>query len=102
MPIKWNITAKATEARSHMDAISRAYDKLNENARSHRVDVEGLASQVDDMQTDLEHAANVMGNGPGASDEASASNHPGAQLNALQASPSPPEVGQPNTFHVEQ
>lgn len=63
MPIKWNITSKATEARGHMDAISRAYDKLNENARGHRSDVEGLAGQVHDMQNDLEAAANVMGNG---------------------------------------
>lgn len=63
MAIKWNIATKATEARGHMDAISRAYDKLNANARGHRSDVEGLATQVNDMQSDLEAAANVMGNG---------------------------------------
>lgn len=69
MPIKWNITGQATEARGNMDAISRAYKKLNENARIHRADVEGIASQVVDMQTDLEHAANVLGNGGQSSDE---------------------------------
>lgn len=69
MAIKWNITGQATEARGHMDAISKAYRKLNDGARVHRADVEALASQVGDMQSDLEHAANVMGNGGENSEE---------------------------------
>lgn len=88
MPIKWNITGQATEARGNMDAISRAYKKLNENARIHRADVEGIASQVVDMQTDLEHAANVMGNGSVSSDGQStevSQNASAPALNAMEA-----------------
>lgn len=90
MPIKWNITGQATEARANMDAISRAYKKLNENARIHRTDVEGIASQVVNMQTDLEVAANILGNGGESSDEHTTDPAKPAPV----ASPSPPEVGQ--------
>ena len=78
MAIKWNITNKAMEARGNMDAISRAYDRLNNNARGHRADIEGLADQVDEMQSDLEHAANIMGNGGGAGEAQEPSKPPAA------------------------
>lgn len=63
MPIKWNITAKATKARGLMDQISAEYDGFNEIGTEHLADVKGLRGQIGDMKDDLYAAANVMGNG---------------------------------------
>ena len=98
MPIKWNIAGKATEARANMDAISKAYDKLNQTARGHRADVEGIAGQVDDMQSDLEHAANVMGNGGGHSDEHFTESNQGAS--AANSVATEASVVTDGTFHA--
>lgn len=65
MPLKWNITAKATKARGIMDQISTEYDGFIETGSEHLADVKGLRSQVGDMKDDLQAAANVMGNGSG-------------------------------------
>ena len=65
MPIKWNITAKATKARGIMDQISAEYDGFIESGSEHLSDVKGLRSQVGGMQDDLQAAANVMGNSSG-------------------------------------
>ena len=59
------IRDEALKARSHLDRIRAAYAKFNEAAPAHASDVEGLADQIGSMQSDLEFAANVLGNSPG-------------------------------------
>jgi len=59
----------ALKARSHIDALRRAYAKFNEGAAAHAADVEAIASQVGGMQSDLEFAANVLGNSANSSED---------------------------------
>ena len=61
------IRAEALAARGHLDRIMAAYRKLNDAAPSHASDVEGLSDQIGSLQSDLEFAANVLGNSAGAS-----------------------------------
>lgn len=56
------LKGKALRARANIDALNAAYDKFNVTAPAHVMDVEGLTKQVGGMQTDLEFAANVLGN----------------------------------------
>jgi hypothetical protein len=62
------LKAKALAARANLDKLSQAYDKFNEMAPAHAADVEGLASQITSMQTDLEFASTLMGNSAGESE----------------------------------
>lgn len=72
MPIEIKgLKNKALKARANLDALSAAYDKFNEAAPAHAADVAGLTEQVGSMQSDLEFAANVMGNSNAKSDEES-------------------------------
>ena len=59
------IRAEALAARGHMDRIMAAYRKFNDAAPSHASDVEGLSEQIGSLQSDLEFAANVLGNSGG-------------------------------------
>jgi hypothetical protein len=58
---------QAMTARGHLDRLSQAYAKFNEAAPAHAADVEGMAEQIGEMQSDLEFATNVMGNSAGES-----------------------------------
>jgi hypothetical protein len=53
---------QAMTARGHLDRLAAAYAKFNEAAPAHAADVEGMAEQVTEMQSDLEFATNLMGN----------------------------------------
>ena len=59
------IRAEALAARGHLDRIMAAYRKFNDAAPSHASDVEGLWEQIGSLQSDLEFAANVLGNSGG-------------------------------------
>ena len=59
------IRAEALAARGHLDRIMAAYRKFNDAAPSHASDVEGLSEQIGSLQSDLEFAANVLGNSGG-------------------------------------
>lgn len=56
------IKAKALAARANLDRINRAYDKFNEDAPSHAAEVESMAAQVDELNSDLSFATNLLGN----------------------------------------
>lgn len=53
---------QAMTARGHLDRMTKAYAKFNEAAPAHAADVEGMAEQVTEMQSDLEFATNLLGN----------------------------------------
>jgi hypothetical protein len=53
---------QAMTARGHLDRLSKAYAKFNEAAPAHASDVEGMASQIGELASDLEFATNLMGN----------------------------------------
>jgi hypothetical protein len=61
------LKADALTARANLDKLRAAYAKFNEAAPAHAADVEGLATTIGGMQSDLEFAATVMGNSDGAS-----------------------------------
>lgn len=56
------IKAQALKARANIDALRAAYDKFNEAAPAHAADVDGLTSQVNSMQDDLQFAVTTLGN----------------------------------------
>ena len=56
------LKADALTARANLDKLRAAYAKFNEAAPAHAADVEGLATTIGGMQSDLEFAATVMGN----------------------------------------
>lgn len=56
------LKGKALKARANIEALNSAYDKFNEAAPAHAADVDGLTSQVNGMQEDLQFAVNVLGN----------------------------------------
>ena len=56
------LKGRALLARKNIDALNAAYDKFNTAAPAHASDVEGLATQVGTLASDLEFAANVLGN----------------------------------------
>ena len=58
---------QAMTARGHLDRLSQAYAKFNEAAPAHAADVEGMAEQVTEMQSDLEFATQHLGNSPAVS-----------------------------------
>src|SRR5882757_3808518 len=58
---------QAMTARGHLDRMTKAYAKFNEAAPAHAADVEGMAEQVTEMQSDLEFATNLLGNSPAVS-----------------------------------
>lgn len=58
---------QAMTARGHLDRMTKAYAKFNEAAPAHAADVEGMAEQVTEMQSDLEFATNLLGNLPAVS-----------------------------------
>jgi hypothetical protein len=61
------LKADALAARANLDKLRAAYAKFNAAAPSHAADVEGMATQIGGMQSDLEFAATVMGNSDGES-----------------------------------
>ncbi len=63
------LKADALTARANLDKIRAAYAKFNETAPAHAADVEGLATTIGGMQSDLEFAATVMGNSAGESEK---------------------------------
>ena len=56
------LKAKALKAASNMDRLNQAYDKFNEAAPAHAMDVEGLTPQIEGLAEDLAFAAQVLGN----------------------------------------
>jgi len=72
------LKADALTARANLDKLRAAYAKFNEAAPAHAADVEGLATTIGGMQSDLEFAATVMGNSDGG-------------LGALPNGPPPPQ-----------
>jgi hypothetical protein len=56
------LRAKALAARGHLDKINAAYDKFNEAAPAHASEISKMASDLGEMQSDLEFATNLLGN----------------------------------------
>lgn len=91
------LKADALTARANLDKLRAAYAKFNEAAPAHAADVEGLATQIGGMQSDLEFAATVMGNSAGESDKlAQAPSEKPATTDRVALGPHPdqPEAGQ--------
>jgi hypothetical protein len=63
------LRAKALAARGHLDKINAAYDKFNEAAPAHASEIAKMASDLGEMQSDLEFATNLMGNSAGDSEK---------------------------------
>lgn len=63
------IRAKALAAAKNLDRINAAYDAFNTAAPAHAADVEGLAPQIDQLNSDLQFAAQVLGNSAGQSEQ---------------------------------
>jgi hypothetical protein len=56
------LRAKALAARSHLDKINAAYDKFNAAAPAHADEVAKMATDLGEMQSDLEFATGLLGN----------------------------------------
>jgi hypothetical protein len=56
------LKSDALTARANIDRLRAAYAKFNQAAPAHAGDVEGLATQIGGMQSDLEFAATTLGN----------------------------------------
>jgi hypothetical protein len=63
------LRAKALAARGHLDKINVAYDKFNEAAPAHAADIAKMATDLGEMQSDLEFATNLLGNSAGESEK---------------------------------
>jgi hypothetical protein len=104
MPLELKgLKGKALNMRSNIERLNRAYDKFNELAPEHAADVEGLTSQVNNMNDDLSFAVNALGNSTvasGATGEAkttSVLHEEGTIIGSSTSSIEPPAVGQDNT-----
>lgn len=53
---------KATQARANIDALNKAYDAFNQQSTDHVAEVEGMAIDLGDMQSDLDFATRTLGN----------------------------------------
>ena len=56
------LKAQAILARKNLDALNVAYAKFNEAAPVHASEVGKMASDLGEMQSDLEFATNLLGN----------------------------------------
>jgi len=98
------LKADALTARANLDRLRAAYARFNELAPAHAADVAKMADDVTVMQSDLEFAANLLGNSAGASGEAVQRAAPVAtagDLNEPKPAPAPlngqPSVSQERT-----
>ena len=69
------LRAKALAARSHLDKINAAYDKFNAAAPAHADEVAKMATDLGEMQSDLEFATGLLGNSAGESEKLDGSDH---------------------------
>jgi hypothetical protein len=63
------LKAQAILARKNLDALNIAYTKFNEAAPVHASEVGKMATDLGEMQSDLEFATNLMGNSAGESEK---------------------------------
>lgn len=105
MPIDTSgLKNKAMKLRAKINRISEAYDGADVTAGRHLADLDTLDSDIGDMQTDLEAAVRIMGNGGGSGEPkepakpAPAAQPHEPQVTASSAPVSAPEVAQSATF----